>query len=68
MTELIVNRRKYFDQKNQKRVGMLETKPVEDGWHTQAHCLNCNHVWELRVDDPKNCPRCGYRFIGAKKW
>jgi len=68
MAELIVNRRKYFDEKNKRRRSMLATKPIEDGWHTEANCLNCGHTWETRVENPKRCPNCGYRYRGAKEW
>jgi len=25
-------------------------------------CNHCNYEWESRIENPKSCPRCKYRF------
>jgi len=27
-----------------------------------CNCEKCSYEWEARVDNPKSCPRCKFRF------
>jgi hypothetical protein len=31
-------------------------------WETNMKCEICGYLWVPRVDNPKSCPSCKYRF------